>query len=116
MHGSCGVLFVILVDDVAHSDLDQYIGDLHSNIVGKDALDLTHLSWRLYLMIDREIEIIQALLEDVLKMERDIEATCDVAAELDCLLSLATASRTYEYTRPTMVESDIINIIGGRRA
>jgi DNA mismatch repair protein MSH5 len=65
-------------------------------------------------VIDREIEIVQTLLEDVLKMERDIEAACDVGAELDCLLSFTTASRTYEYTRPTMVESDVMNIIGGR--
>lgn len=39
---------------------------------------------------------------------------CDVCAELDCLLSLADASRTYNYTRPFMVEEDVIHVVQGR--
>jgi len=77
-------------------DMDTYIGDLHSTIV------------------DRELEIIQELLEEVLKFEHEISAACDVCAELDCLLSFASASRIFEYQRPQMVKENITEIIQGR--
>jgi hypothetical protein len=63
---------------------------------------------------DREIEIIQSLLEQVCVYQKEIADACDTCAELDCLLSFATASREYDYHRPTMVENNIIDIIGGR--
>jgi DNA mismatch repair protein MSH5 len=47
-------------------------------------------------------------------MEKDISATCDVCAELDCLLAFAQASRTFDYRRPIMVEDDIMDVTGGR--
>ncbi|KAF4617915.1 hypothetical protein D9613_005905 [Agrocybe pediades] len=77
-------------------DMDTHIGDLHSTIV------------------DRELEIIQELLETVLVSQPSISAACDVCAELDCLLSFAEASRIFEYRRPQMVEENIIDIVQGR--
>ncbi|KAF9468500.1 DNA mismatch repair protein MutS [Collybia nuda] len=77
-------------------DMDEHIGDLHSSIV------------------DREIEIIQELLEEILIYDKSINNACDVCAELDCLLSFAEASRARDYQRPQMVEDNVINIVQGR--
>lgn len=77
-------------------DMDVHIGDLHSAIV------------------DREIEIIQELFEEIIAHNKMIDDVCDICAELDCLLSFAEASKNYNYTRPEMVEDNIIEIVGGR--
>ncbi|KDR82897.1 hypothetical protein GALMADRAFT_220895 [Galerina marginata CBS 339.88] len=77
-------------------DLDTHIGDLHSTIV------------------DRELEIVQELLEGVLLCDEAIGVACDVCAELDCLLSFAEASGLYGYQRPEMVHENITEIIQGR--
>ena len=76
--------------------MDIHIGDLHS------------------LIVDREIEIIQGLLDEVLNSSEAISHACDVAAELDCLLSFAEASRMYDYHKPMIVEDSIIDISMGR--
>lgn len=78
------------------TDMDAHIGDLHS------------------LIVDREIEIIQALLEEVLVYDTQISYACDVCAELDCLLAFADVSTAYDYRRPVMVEDNIIDIVQGR--
>ncbi|KAG6814232.1 hypothetical protein H0H92_015347 [Tricholoma furcatifolium] len=77
-------------------DMDIHIGDLHSTIV------------------DREIEIIQCLLDDILMHDAAIGQACDICAELDCLLSFTEASHAYNYRRPIMVEDNIIDIYQGR--
>ncbi|KAF9242539.1 muts domain V-domain-containing protein [Melanogaster broomeanus] len=77
-------------------DMDNHIGDLHPAIV------------------DREIEIVQELLEEVLVHDKAIVDACDVCAELDCLLSFAEAARAFDYRRPEMVEEPVIDIIQGR--
>ncbi|KAI0822038.1 DNA mismatch repair protein MutS [Trametes gibbosa] len=78
------------------SDMDMHIGDLHPAIV------------------DREIEIIQALQEKVLAYAEDIGRACDICAELDCLLSFATSSRAQDYRRPRMTDTNVIDIKQGR--
>ncbi|KIK69506.1 hypothetical protein GYMLUDRAFT_66815 [Collybiopsis luxurians FD-317 M1] len=77
-------------------DMDTHIGDLHS------------------LIVDREIEIIQTLLEEILVYDAAMLQACDVCAELDCLLAFAVVSRSNDYRRPMMVEDNIIEIIQGR--
>ncbi|KAF8631397.1 hypothetical protein AX15_002405 [Amanita polypyramis BW_CC] len=77
-------------------DLDVHVGDLHSTIV------------------DREIEIVQELLNKVIQSSDAINLACTVCAELDCLLSFTVASRAFNYVRPTMVEDNIIDIKQGR--
>ncbi|RDB18026.1 MutS 5 [Hypsizygus marmoreus] len=77
-------------------DMDVHIGDLHSSIV------------------DREIEIVQGLLEEILVYDEVMNQACHVCAELDCLLSFADASRANDYRRPQMVEDNIIDIYQGR--
>lgn len=78
--------------------MDTHIGDLHSTIV------------------DREIEIVQEMLEEILLRHSSISRACDVCAELDCLLSFSEASRLYDYNRPEMVKENIIDIKQGRSA
>jgi DNA mismatch repair protein MSH5 len=95
-------------------DLDKYVGDLHSNIVGRRVFNSTGASSKVELSIDREIEIIQGLAERVLPAEDVIAAAADACAELDVLLALSAASRAFDYRQPQMVEQDIIHIIGGR--
>jgi DNA mismatch repair protein MSH5 len=63
---------------------------------------------------DREIEIIQSLLDKILLYDEAMGLACDVCAELDCLLSFAEASRAFDYRRPCMVEDNVIDIRGGR--
>ncbi|KAG1801295.1 DNA mismatch repair protein MutS [Suillus subaureus] len=77
-------------------DMDTHIGDLHPSIV------------------DREIEIVQELLERILVCSEGMRHTCDVCAELDCLLAFAEASRAYNYCRPQISEDPIIDIDQGR--
>ncbi|KAF8240506.1 hypothetical protein L208DRAFT_1420391 [Tricholoma matsutake] len=82
--------------DGSVTDMDIHIGDLHS------------------LIVDREIEIIQELLEDILIYDQSMSHACHVCAELDCLLSFAEVSLMYNYQRPQMVEENIIDIFQGR--
>ncbi|KAI9573599.1 DNA mismatch repair protein MutS [Boletus coccyginus] len=77
-------------------DMDDHIGDLHPAIV------------------DREIEIVQELLDKVLRYGPAMEDASSVCAELDCLLSFAEAARAFNYRRPRMVEEPIVDIVQGR--
>ncbi|OAX42862.1 hypothetical protein K503DRAFT_274375 [Rhizopogon vinicolor AM-OR11-026] len=77
-------------------DMDTHIGDLHPSIV------------------DREIEIIQELLERILVFSEGMRHACDICAELDCLLAFAEASRANNYCRPQMTVDRIIDIDQGR--
>jgi DNA mismatch repair protein MSH5 len=76
--------------------MDVHIGDLHPSIV------------------DREIEIVQELLEKIVVHFEAMAAACDTCAELDCLLSFADASQAFDYRRPEMVNDNIIDIKQGR--
>ncbi|KAF7365135.1 MutS 5 [Mycena venus] len=78
------------------TDMDVHIGDLHPSIV------------------DRELEIVQELLEEIIVHFEAMTVACDISAELDVLLSFADASRAFEYRRPEMVDDNIIDIKQGR--
>ncbi|KAG2102216.1 DNA mismatch repair protein MutS [Suillus discolor] len=78
------------------ANMDMHIGDLHP------------------LIVDREIEIVQELLERILVFSEGMRQACDVCAELDCLLAFAEASRAYNYCRPQMSEDPVIDIDQGR--
>ncbi|GAA5900677.1 hypothetical protein JCM5296_006745 [Sporobolomyces johnsonii] len=62
----------------------------------------------------KEIEIVQALLDDMLELSDALRATTEVMAELDCLLAFAEAARLYNWNRPTMTEEPVCKILGGR--
>lgn len=97
--------------------MDRHIGDLHPAIVGM-SIDQQRLArvnlMILHLLTDREIEIVQQLLDKVLLHKDTISQACDVCAELDCLLSFAEATRIYGYRRPTMTEENVLCIRQGR--
>lgn len=63
---------------------------------------------------DRELEIIEEVLQRVLVHEELLTQICDICAELDCLLSFAQAARTYSFTMPNMCEENVIKIVKGR--
>ncbi|KAF8158870.1 muts domain V-domain-containing protein [Mycena galopus ATCC 62051] len=65
-------------------------------------------------IVDREIEIVQELLEEIVVHFAAMAAACDCSAELDVLLSFADATRAFEYRRPEMVDDNIIDIKQGR--
>ena len=77
-------------------ELDENLGDLHSNIS------------------DREIEIMHRLCETILEYKNALTEMTNAFAELDCLVSLTNAARKYRYTRPTMTNENILNITQGR--
>ena len=76
--------------------MDEHFGDLCTDIC------------------DREIEIIHELATNVLKFDESLNAASDVCAELDCLLALAEGAKRYDFCRPDLTESNIIDIRGGR--
>ncbi|KAJ8662917.1 hypothetical protein O0I10_001093 [Lichtheimia ornata] len=78
------------------NELDESLGDNHGMI------------------IDREIELVQYLTEELSTYFSDLLAMADACAELDCLLSLAHAARIHEYVRPEMTEENKIEIHQGR--
>lgn len=72
---------------------------------------MTHSEYR---CSDREIEIIQELLDRILVHNDAIVTACDVCAELDCLLSFADAAKSYDLCRPKITEHNVTIIKGGR--
>ncbi|KAL8291262.1 hypothetical protein RQP46_002240 [Phenoliferia psychrophenolica] len=77
-------------------DLDEHLGDLRSFIS------------------DKEIEILQALLNKVVAYEDKILEIATCFSELDCLLAFAETARMYDWNRPAMTEDNVTEIKGGR--
>jgi DNA mismatch repair protein MSH5 len=109
-----GNLTLLIKHYLLHSplDLDHHIGDLYPHIVGKSNFPPNRLMIAYF--SDREIEIIQTLLEKAVVYEDTLARTSELCAELDCLLSFAEASRTHNYVRPEMTHENIIDISRGR--
>lgn len=59
-------------------DLDEYLGDLHGFI------------------LDREVELVQEMLEKIMKHAGTFEDVSNIIAEMDVLLAFADASRQCE--------------------
>ncbi|KAF9141882.1 MutS protein msh5 [Mortierella sp. GBA39] len=77
-------------------ELDEHLGDIHG------------------LIVDREIDILQALQERIIENSQFLVTCSDHCAELDVLVSLARVARLHNYRRPTMVEGTILKIMNGR--
>ncbi|ORY26954.1 putative meiotic recombination-related protein, partial [Naematelia encephala] len=77
-------------------NLDEHFGDLHSMI------------------IEREINIMQDLTEEMKLVEPLMMAAVDGIAELDCLLALASTAKKYHLVRPHMTDEPILEIREGR--
>lgn len=50
----------------------------------------------------------------VLEHSKVLLDVIDLCAELDCLMSLASSAREFNYTRPTIVRDSVIEVKGGR--
>ncbi|KAF9297295.1 MutS protein msh5 [Linnemannia elongata] len=77
-------------------ELDEHLGDIHG------------------LIVDREIDILQALQERIIENSQLLVTCSDLCAELDVLVSLARVARLHNYRCPTMVEGTILKIMNGR--
>ncbi|KWU42860.1 hypothetical protein RHOSPDRAFT_35589 [Rhodotorula sp. JG-1b] len=77
-------------------DMDRHLGDLQCFIA------------------DKEIEIIHALLEHVLRIQPQLLAVTYAAADLECLIAFAEAARLYDWTRPVMTSEPVCKILKGR--
>ncbi|KAL8291271.1 hypothetical protein RQP46_002249 [Phenoliferia psychrophenolica] len=77
-------------------DLDEHLGDLRSFIS------------------DKEIEILQALLNKVVAYGDKILEIATCLSEIDCLLAFAETARMYDWNRPAMTEDNVTEIKGGR--
>ncbi|KAG0658910.1 MutS protein msh5 [Rhodotorula mucilaginosa] len=77
-------------------DMDRHLGDLQCFIA------------------DKEIEIIHALLEHVMRIQAQLLAVSHAAAELECLIAFAEAARLYDWTRPVMTSEPVCKILKGR--
>ncbi|KAL1916883.1 uncharacterized protein VTP21DRAFT_5080 [Calcarisporiella thermophila] len=77
-------------------ELDAYLGDIYGYIT------------------DRELEIIQKLQNNVLRHTLFLQQAAEVCAELDCLIALAECAKKYNYTRPAVVNENVLHVTGGR--
>lgn len=77
-------------------EMDEYFGDLYT------------------LICNREIDIVHDLQVRVLVYESILVSCARVCAELDCLVALAAGAAMHKYTRPVVVEENVIEIKSGR--
>eukprot|EP00249_Psilotum_nudum_P000759 c12865_g1_i3 orf=213-2087(+) len=77
-------------------ELDSVLGDIYHKILDMERAILRDLELR--------VESVSLLL---------IEAA-SIAAELDCLLSLTSIAREYNYVRPTLTDGNVLHIKNGR--
>ncbi|KAL5016536.1 hypothetical protein ScPMuIL_006125 [Solemya velum] len=97
-----GLTFVFLSNNMVHyksastKELDQLLGDTQCEIT------------------DHETSIMHRLQNMILEHSNVLMDVMDLAAELDCLMSLADCAREFGYVRPTMVTNAIIEIKNGR--
>ncbi|CAM0954785.1 unnamed protein product [Alopecurus aequalis] len=79
-------------------ELDNLLGDIYHKI------------------LDMERAIIRDLISRVLQFLPELTKAVNFAAELDCILSLATVARQNNYVRPILTEDSILEIQNGRHA
>jgi len=61
-----------------------------------------------------EYELFQALSAEVIGQAGRLRAVADAVATVDVILSLARVAAEHGYTRPTVDDSDVLEIVGGR--
>lgn len=97
-----GLEFVFLSNNLVHyksrstKDLDVRLGDTHCEIT------------------DCETQIMHKLQDYILKKSQVFFSVMEYAAELDCLLALASAAKDLNYTCPNLTLDNVIEIEGGR--
>ncbi|XP_005937679.1 mutS protein homolog 5 isoform X2 [Haplochromis burtoni] len=97
-----GLDFLFLSDDRLHyrsqrtRELNEILGDLHCDIR------------------DMEMAVMAHLQSAVLERSDSLCKVLDLAAELDCLMAMSSASQEYNYTSPKLASNRKITITQGR--
>ncbi|XP_026039424.1 mutS protein homolog 5 isoform X3 [Astatotilapia calliptera] len=97
-----GLDFLFLSDDRLHyrsqrtRELNEFLGDLHCDIR------------------DMEMAVMAHLQSAVLERSDSLCKVLDLAAELDCLMAMSSASQEYNYTSPKLASNRKITITQGR--
>ncbi|XP_064626771.1 mutS protein homolog 5-like [Lineus longissimus] len=97
-----GLNFMFLSNNVCHyksestKELDTLLGDTQCDIT------------------DQETSIMHQLQDTILEYSTVFLSVMDYAAQLDCLLSLATCAKEFNYVRPEFTQDDSLEIKGGR--
>nr|XP_033496436.1 mutS protein homolog 5 [Epinephelus lanceolatus] len=97
-----GLDFMFLSEDRLHyrsqrtKELDDLLGDLHCDIR------------------DMETAVMTQLQNTVLERSASLYKILDLAAELDCLMAMSSASQEYGYTSPKLASHREITVIQGR--
>lgn len=88
--------------------------ETHSYYKSDDTKQMDREYGDLYgLICDHEIEILQSLQEEVLRVSGDITQACQLCAQLDCHLAFAEVARQRGYTKPEMCEGTVLEIEQG---
>ncbi|KAI9796475.1 MAG: MutS protein msh5 [Piccolia ochrophora] len=66
------------------------------------------------MIVDREIEIVHGLAQNILQYEERIATCSTICGELDSLLALAQGAKQYNLVKPHVLEDNILRITGGR--
>ncbi|XP_071799824.1 mutS protein homolog 5-like isoform X1 [Asterias amurensis] len=97
-----GLEFVFLSNNMVHyksastKALDAKLGDTQCEIT------------------DLETQIMHKLQNSILERSQVLFTVMEYAAELDCLLSLASTAKDLNYTRPELTSDKVLHITGGR--
>ncbi|CAI5662382.1 unnamed protein product [Oreochromis niloticus] len=97
-----GLDFLFLSDNRLHyrsqrtRELNEFLGDLHCDIR------------------DMEMAVMAHLQSAVLERSDSLFKVLDLAAELDCLMAMSSASQEYNYTSPKLASNRKITITQGR--
>ncbi|CAO3634182.1 unnamed protein product [Cunninghamella blakesleeana] len=78
------------------NELDETLGDIHAMIV------------------DREIEIVQHLGENILQYQESLLLITNTLSELDCILSFSLTALQQNYIKPQITENNDLIIVKGR--
>ncbi|XP_018541696.1 mutS protein homolog 5 [Lates calcarifer] len=97
-----GLDFMFLSEDRLHyrsqrtKELDDLLGDLHCDIR------------------DMETAVMTQLQNTILERSSSLHKVLDLAAELDCLMAMSSASQEYSYTSPKLSSHRKITVTQGR--
>ncbi|XP_067679638.1 mutS protein homolog 5-like [Haliotis asinina] len=97
-----GLEFIFLSNEILHyrsastRELDRLLGDTMCDIT------------------DHETSILHRLQNKILEHTDVLYLVMEHAAELDCLMALATCAREFDYVKPELVKDPVIDIKAGR--
>ncbi len=61
-----------------------------------------------------QVELFAKIIKEIIPFIKAIQTNSHIIGEMDCLLSFALQAQQANYTRPTLLVNDVLNIKGGR--